>query len=99
MPGIGISCPRPSLQGRKSKEIKTLTRVLLSSQDLPRVLGCRVHCREVNQQFNWLVRGRKPDLLRGNDEVNVIEMFKTLEKGEDVITLVEGIPGIGKTTF
>ena len=99
MPGIGISCPWPSLQGRKSKEIKTLTRVLLSSQDLPRVLGCRVHCREVNQQFNWLVRGRKPDLLRGNDEVNVIEMFKTLEKGEDVITLVEGSPGIGKTTF
>ena len=98
MPGIGISCPRPSLQGRKSKEIKTLTRILLSSQDLPRVLGCRVHCREVNQQFNWLVRGRKPDLLRGNDEVNVIEMFKTLEN-DDVNSCSQEIPGIGKTTF
>ena len=39
------------------------------------------------------------DVVRENDEVNVFEIFKTLEKGEDVMTLVEGSPGIGKTTF
>ena len=39
------------------------------------------------------------DVLREQDEVNVFEIFKTLEKGEDAMTLVEGSPGIGKTTF
>ena len=39
------------------------------------------------------------DVLREHDKVNVFEIFKTLEKGEDVMTLVEGSPGIGKTTF
>ena len=39
------------------------------------------------------------DVLREQDEVNVFEIFLTLEKGEDVMTLVEGSPGIGKTTF
>ena len=43
--------------------------------------------------------GQKPDLVSENDEVNVTEIFKTLEKGKDVMTLVEGSPGIGKTTF
>ena len=43
--------------------------------------------------------GQKPDLVSGKDEVNVTEIFKTLEKGKDVMTLVEGSPGIGKTTF
>ena len=43
--------------------------------------------------------GQKPDLVSGNDEVNVSEIFKILEKGKDVMTLVEGSPGIGKTTF
>ena len=43
--------------------------------------------------------GQKPYLVSGNDEVNVTEIFKTLEKGKDVMTLVEGSPGIGKTTF
>ena len=38
-------------------------------------------------------------VLREHEEVNVFEIFKTLEKGEDVMTLVEGSPGIGKTTF
>ena len=46
-----------------------------------------------------LIGGRKPDLVREHDEVNVIEIFKTLEKDEDVMTLVEGSPGMGKTTF
>ena len=43
--------------------------------------------------------GGNADVLREHDEVNVFEIFKTLEKGEDVMTLVEGSPGIGKTTF
>ena len=43
--------------------------------------------------------GQKPDLVSGNDEVNVTKIFKTLEKGKDVMALVEGSPGIGKTTF
>ena len=33
------------------------------------------------------------------DEVNVFDIFETSEKGEVVMTLVEGSPGIGKTTF
>ena len=33
------------------------------------------------------------------DEVNVYDIFSTLNKGKDVMTLVEGSPGIGKTTF
>ena len=43
--------------------------------------------------------GQKPDLVSENDEVNVTKIFKTLEKGKDVMTLVEGSPGIGKTTL
>ena len=57
---------------------------------------------DVNNEFNVLDFFKvpdKPDLVSGNDEVNVTEIFKTLEKGKDVMTLVEGSPGIGKTTF
>ena len=34
-----------------------------------------------------------------DDVVNMFYIFKTFNKGEDVMTLVEGNPGIGKTTF
>ena len=34
-----------------------------------------------------------------HDEVDMYEIFKDLYIGEDVMTLVEGSPGIGKTTF
>ena len=34
-----------------------------------------------------------------DNEVNVFDIFTALDKGEDVMTLVEGSPGIGKTTF
>ena len=34
-----------------------------------------------------------------NDEVNVFDIFKVPDGGEDVMTIVEGSPGIGKTTF
>ena len=34
-----------------------------------------------------------------DDEVNVFDIFKVPGKGESVMTMVEGSPGIGKTTF
>ena len=34
-----------------------------------------------------------------DDEVNVFDIFKVPDIGEDVMTIVEGSPGIGKTTF
>ena len=34
-----------------------------------------------------------------NDEVNVFDIFKVPDRGENVMTIVEGSPGIGKTTF
>ena len=33
------------------------------------------------------------------DDVNVFDIFKVSDIGEDVMTIVEGSPGIGKTTF
>ena len=34
-----------------------------------------------------------------DDEVNVFDIFEVPGRGEDVMTIVEGNPGIGKTTF
>ena len=34
-----------------------------------------------------------------DDDVNVFDIFKVPDRGEDVTTIVEGSPGIGKTTF
>ena len=34
-----------------------------------------------------------------DDDVNVFDIFKVLDLEEDVMTIVEGSPGIGKTTF
>ena len=34
-----------------------------------------------------------------DDDVNVFDIFKVPDIGEDVMTMVEGSPGIGKTTF
>ena len=34
-----------------------------------------------------------------DDEVNVFDIFKVSDKDKDVMTLVEGSPGMGKTTF
>ena len=42
---------------------------------------------------------RKCGIQLKNDEVEMYDVFKDLKKGEDVMTLVEGSPGIGKTTF
>ena len=54
---------------------------------------------EKGEDVMRLVEGLKSELVSGNDEVNLTDIFKTLEKGEVVKTLVEGSPGIGKTTF
>ena len=42
---------------------------------------------------------RKYGIQVKNDEVDMYDIFKDLKKGEDVKTLVEGSPGMGKTTF
>ena len=42
---------------------------------------------------------RKSDFKLDSGEVNMYDIFKTLNKGEDAMVLVEGSPGIGKTTF
>ena len=34
-----------------------------------------------------------------SEEVNVFAIFKVPDRGEDIMTIVEGSPGIGKTTF
>ena len=46
-----------------------------------------------------IVSRRKADFELENVEVDMYDIFKDLKKGEDVMTLVEGSPGIGKTTF
>ena len=46
-----------------------------------------------------IVSRRKADFQVENVEVDMYDIFKDLKKGEDVMTLVEGSPGIGKTTF
>ena len=46
-----------------------------------------------------IVSRRKADSRVEDNEVNVFDIFTALDKGEDVMTLVEGSPGIGKTTF
>ena len=46
-----------------------------------------------------IVSRRKADFWVDDNEVNVFDIFTALGKGEDVMTLVEGSPGIGKTTF
>ena len=46
-----------------------------------------------------IVSRRKSDFKLESGEVNMYDIFKTLNKGEDAMVLVEGSPGIGKTTF
>ena len=46
-----------------------------------------------------IVSRQKADFRVEDNEVNVFDIFTALDKGEDVMTLVEGSPGIGKTTF
>ena len=46
-----------------------------------------------------IISRRKTDFILEGNEVNMYDIFKTLNKGEDAMVLVEGSPGIGKTTF
>ena len=75
---------------------KVYTRLKIISR---RKLAIQMEANMANMFHLTAPGGQKPDLVSGNDEVNVTEIFKTLEKGKDVMTLVEGSPGIGKTTF
>ena len=45
------------------------------------------------------VEGGSADLLRDHEEVNVFEIFKTHEKGQHVMAIIEESPEIGETTF
>ena len=46
-----------------------------------------------------IVSRRKSDFKLEAGEINMYDIFKTLDKGEDAMVLIEGSPGIGKTTF
>ena len=80
----------------KGKDVMTLTDVL--HENRANVFGSFTVHYKIEDVVSP-AEGANADVLRERDEVNVFEIFKTLEKGEDVMTLVEGSPGIGKTTF
>ena len=46
-----------------------------------------------------IVSRRVTDFKLEDNEVNMFDIFNTLNKGDDAMVLVEGSPGIGKTTF
>ena len=46
-----------------------------------------------------IVSRRKRDFMLEGNEVDMFNIFRTLNKGEDAMVLVEGSPGIGKTAF
>ena len=46
-----------------------------------------------------IVSRRNADFRMDDNEVNVFDIFTAVDKGEDGMTIVEGSPGIGKTTF
>ena len=54
---------------------------------------------QVYTRLKIVARGKLTIQKKGDDEVNVFEIFRVLDFGEDVMTIVEGSPGIGKTTF
>ena len=53
---------------------------------------------QVYTRLKIISRG-KLAIQREGEEVNVFDIFKAPGIGEDVMTIVEGSPGIGKTTF
>ena len=53
---------------------------------------------QVYTRLKIVSRGNLAIQMEG-DEVNVFDIFKAPGIGEDVMTIVEGSPGIGKTTF
>ena len=53
---------------------------------------------QVYTRLKIVSRGKLANQIK-DDEVNVFDIFKVPDGGEDVMTIVEGSPGIGKTTF
>ena len=53
---------------------------------------------QVYTRLKIVSRGKLASQME-DDEVNVFDIFKVPGIGEDVMTIVEGSPGIGKTTF
>ena len=53
---------------------------------------------QVYTRLKIISRG-KLAIQRKDDDVNVFDIFNVPDIGEDVMTIVEGSPGIGKTTF
>ena len=53
---------------------------------------------QVYTRLKIVSRGKLAIQLK-KDDVNVFDSFKVPDVGEDVMTIVEGSPGIGKTTF
>ena len=53
---------------------------------------------QVYTRLKIVSRGKLP-IQKEDDEVNVFDIFKVPDVDEDVMTIVEGSPGIGKTTF
>ena len=53
---------------------------------------------QVYTRLKIVSRGKLAIQLK-KDDVNVFDIFKVPDKDEDVMTIVEGSPGIGKTTF
>ena len=53
---------------------------------------------QVYTRLKIVSRGKLASQIK-DDDVNVFDIFKVPDMGEDVMTIVEGSPGIGKTTF
>ena len=58
----------------------------------------RLPIEQVYTRLKIVSRG-KLAIQKKDDDVNVFDIFKVRDLGEDVMTIVEGSPGIGKTTF
>ena len=54
--------------------------------------------KQVYTRLKIVSRGKLASQIK-DDDVNVFDIFRVPDMGEDVMTLVEGSPGIGKTTF
>ena len=54
---------------------------------------------QVYTRLKIVSRGKLAIQKKDDDDVNVFDIFRVLDFGEDVMTIVEGSPGIGKTTF
>ena len=53
---------------------------------------------QVYTRLKIISRGKSAIQIK-DDDVNVFDIFKVPDIGEEVMTIVEGSPGIGKTTF